>query len=319
MDLPAQDLQSLTLKGILKESYIIFKSSPKTFNLITLTLIFPLSLAILAHSFISQPLINLISITDTQSYAHHQFIKHFLLQFLYLIFLFIFSLLSTAAIVFTVASLYTNKPVSFTSSVAAIPSVFKRLFVTFVFFSVLIVLYNFAFVFCWSGFVLGVEINDPILFVLAFIDVFILFFLVHVKITALWHLASVISVLEPIYGVEAMKKSKALLKGKTMLAMGFVFGYLMICSQIGVVFRLVVVDQWRMGRILISLVVGVLLVGALVIGNLIGLLVQSVFYYVCKSHHQEAINKKALSEQLGGYLGDYVPLESSIEMEKLEV
>lgn len=148
-----------------------------------------------------------------------------------------------------------------------------------------------------------------------------LFFFIHVKITALWHLASVVSVLETIYGWEAMKKSKDLLKGKTKIAMLFVFGYLMVCSAVGGLFRLVVVHQWRIGglRVLVSVLVSVVLVGVLVIVNLVGLLVQTVFYYVCKSHHHQSIDKKALSDHLGGYLGDYVPLESCVEMEKLEI
>ncbi|RYR26322.1 hypothetical protein Ahy_B02g060552 [Arachis hypogaea] len=43
-----------------------------------------------------------------------------------LFFLFAFPLLSTAAVVFTVASLYTNKAVSFSSTISAIPKIFKR-------------------------------------------------------------------------------------------------------------------------------------------------------------------------------------------------
>ncbi|KAF5184654.1 hypothetical protein FRX31_025762, partial [Thalictrum thalictroides] len=47
----------------------------------------------------------------------------------------------------------------------------------------------------------------------------------------------VVSVLEPVYGFEAIKKSRDLLKGKTQMAMMFVFGYLMLCGIIGAVFR----------------------------------------------------------------------------------
>ncbi|KAJ6417815.1 hypothetical protein OIU84_001239 [Salix udensis] len=105
----------------------------------------------------------------------------------------------------------------------------------------------------------------------------VLYLVVHVYITALWHLASVVSVLEPVYGLVAMKKSYELLKGKIRVA-----------------------------------------VGALVIVNLVGLLVQSVLYYVCKSYHHQGIDKTALHEHLGGYLGEYVPLKSSLQMENLE-
>ena len=67
------------------------------------------------------------------------------------------------------------------------------------------------------------------------------------------------------------------------------------------------------------IVVGGFLVGLLVIVNLVGLLVQSVFYYVCKSYHHQGIDKSALHDHLGGYLGEYVPLKSSIQMENLDV
>ncbi|KAI3954423.1 hypothetical protein MKW92_039890, partial [Papaver armeniacum] len=35
--------------------------------------------------------------------------------------------------------------------------------------------------------------------------------------------------------------------------------------------------------------------------NLTGLLVQSVFYYACKSHHNEVVDKKLLYDHLGSY------------------
>nr|CAD1840539.1 unnamed protein product [Ananas comosus var. bracteatus] len=59
------------------------------------------------------------------------------------------------------------------------------------------------------------------------------------------------------------------------------------------------------------------LVALLVLLNLLGLLVQSIFYYVCKSFHRQPIDKTALFDHLGGYLGEYVPLKSSIQMENL--
>ena len=67
------------------------------------------------------------------------------------------------------------------------------------------------------------------------------------------------------------------------------------------------------------IVIGRFLVGVLVIVNLVGLLVQSVFYYMCKSYHHQGIDKIALHDHLGGYLGEYVPLKSSVQMENLDV
>lgn len=239
-------------------------------------------------------------------------------QFFYLIFLFAFSLLSTAAVVFTVASLYTSKPVSFSNTLSAIPGVFKRLFITYLWVSLTMVVYNVIFLCFLVLLIVAIDTQNPVLFVFSVIVVFVLFLVVHVYITALWHLASVVSVLEPVYGFAAMKKSYELLKGKIGLAFFMVFGYLVVCAAINGVFGSVVVHGWDYG-VFTRVVVGGFLVGLLVIVNLVGLLVQSVFYYVCKSYHHEGIDKSALHDHLGGYLGEYVPLKSSIQMENLDV
>ncbi|XP_043690057.1 uncharacterized protein LOC122640860 [Telopea speciosissima] len=320
MDLAPEQLQDLTYTEILKESVSIPKSSLKTFSCIILTLIFPLSFAILAHSLFTNPLLKQI---DSQSPSNpklpQEWTRLLIFQFCYLIFLFAFSLLSTAAVVFTVASIYTSKPVSFTSTISAIPRVFKRLFITFLWVSLLMVVYDIAFIISLLALIIAVDTNSLFLYLFSLIAVFTLFLVVHVYITALWHLASVVSVLEPVYGIAAMRKSKELLKGKTQMAAVFVFGYLSICGAIGGVFGSIVVHGGEDYGVFARIVVGGFLVGLLVLVNLIGLLVQSVFYYVCKSYHHQGIDKSALHDHLGGYLGEYVPLKSSIQMESMEI
>ncbi|KAF3450022.1 hypothetical protein FNV43_RR06101 [Rhamnella rubrinervis] len=320
MDLSQEELQFLSIPDILRESISIPKQSPKTFYLITLTLIFPLSFAILAHSLFTHPLLaQLQNPAADPNQTSHKWTVLLIFQFCYLIFLFAFSLLATAAVVFTVASLYTSKPVSFSSTVSAIPKVFKRLFITFLWVTLLMVVYNFVFVGFLLLVVVAVDTQNPILLIFSGTVIFLLFLVVHVYITALWHLASVISVLEPVYGFVAMKKSYELLKGKTRFASVIVFAYLAICGVIGGVFGAVVVHGGNKYGVFVRIVVGGFLVGVLVIVNLVGLLVQSVFYYVCKSYHHQGIDKTALHDHLGGYLGEYVPLKSSIQMENLDV
>ncbi|KAJ0726742.1 hypothetical protein HanPI659440_Chr12g0473821 [Helianthus annuus] len=286
MDLPPDELQFLSATDILKESISIPKQSPRTFYLITLTLIFPLSFAILAHSLFTHPLIT--QIQDPYGSHTSQWTKLLIFQFCYLIFLFIFSLLSTAAVVFTVASLYTSKPV-----------------VVFLGFVVLLII--------------AIDTQNVVLFFFSLIVVFVLFLIVHVYITALWHLASVVSVVEPVYGFAAMRKSFEILKGRARMASVLVFGYFVICGAINGLFGAIVVHGGEYDYGVFSrIVVGGFLVGVLVIVNLVGFLVQSVFYYVCKSYHHQGIDKNALYDHLGGYLGEYVPLKSSIQMEDLE-
>ncbi|KAL3616725.1 hypothetical protein CASFOL_039119 [Castilleja foliolosa] len=317
MDLVSEELQFLSVPDILKESISIPKQSPKTFYLITLTLIFPLSFAILAHSLFTHPIVAQLQSDSTPSSADWSKLLTF--QFCYLIFLFAFSLLSTAAVVFTVASLYTSKPVSFTSTIAAIPSVFKRLFITFLWVSLLMVVYNIVFIGFLVLLLIAVDLQSVSLFIFSAVVSFILFIVVHVYISALWHLASVVSVLEPLYGFAAMKKSYELLSGKTKTGFFIVFVYLAACGVINGVFGSVVVHGGDDYGVMTRIVTGGFLVGVLVIVNLVGLLVQSVFYYVCKSYHHQGIDKGALYDHLGGYLGEYVPLKSSIQMEDMDV
>ncbi|XP_011029940.1 PREDICTED: uncharacterized protein LOC105129531 [Populus euphratica] len=317
MDLATEELQFLTIPEILKESISIPKQSPKTFQLITVALIFPLSFAILAHSLFTHPLLDQIQ-DHPSSQNTHQWTLLLVFQFFYFIFLFAFSLLSTAAVVFTVASLYTSKPVSFSSTTSALPQVFKRLFITFLWVCLLMLVYNSVFLLFLVILIVGIDIQNTLLVLFSLMVIGVLFLVVHVYITALWHLASVVSVLEPVYGLVAMKKSYELLKGKIRVAGVLVFGYLSICGLVSVVFATVVVHGGDKYGVFTRIVVGGFLVGALVIVNLVGLLVQSVFYYVCKSYHHQGIDKTALHEHLGGYLGEYVPLKSSIQMENLD-
>ncbi|CAH8365911.1 unnamed protein product [Eruca vesicaria subsp. sativa] len=321
MDLQPEELQFLTIPQLLQESISIKKRSPRTFYLITLSLIFPLSFAILAHSLFTQPLLAKLDTSDppNSDRSRHDLTKLLIFQFSYLIFLFAFSLLSTAAVVFTVASLYTGKPVSFSSTISAIPKVFKRLLITFLWVALLMFAYNAVFFVFLVILFVALDMNSVGLAAIAVLLIILLYFGVHVYFTALWHLGSVISVLEPVYGLAAMRKAYELLKGKVKMAMGLVFVYLFLCALIGVTFGKIVVHGGEKYGTLTRTLVGGLLVCVLVVVNLVGLLVQSVFYYVCKSYHHQAIDKTALYDHLGGYLGDYVPLKSNIQLENLDI
>ncbi|KAL9259049.1 hypothetical protein AKJ16_DCAP06695 [Drosera capensis] len=307
MDIPAEDLQLFTLPALMAASISIPRLSPRTFSLITLILIFPLSFAILAHSLFTHPILSRLQQQNDKnaSDSGHEWALLLSIQFLYLLFLFSFSLLSTAAVVFTVASIYSSKPVSFSNTISAIPSVFRRLFVTFLWVSLLMFAYNVVFLGILVLIIVAVDTDSPLLLMVSMVLAFGLFLFVHVYITALWHLASVVSVLENVYGLAAMRKSYELLKGKVFMAGGFVFGDLVVCGGINGVFGAVVVHGDGDYSVFTRVVVGGLLVGVLVIVNLVGLLVQSVFYYVCKSFHHQEIDKSALHDHLGGYLGEW--------------
>ncbi|KAK9156242.1 hypothetical protein Sjap_003722 [Stephania japonica] len=326
MDLAAEELQFLSIVGILRESVRIPNQSNRAFSLITLTLIFPLSLSILAHNLFTHPLLRRI-----QSFHSPSDVAFLILvQSLYLIFLFLFSLLSTAAVVLSVATLYSSsKPphhsFSFSSLLSsALPRAFPRLARTFLFVSLLMTLYNVVFLASLTALVFAFSISSAsaaasqILLGAAALLLLILYFLTHLYITAWWHLASVVSVLEPVCGWPAMRRSRELLRGKAAAAGVLVSIYLAMCWVISWVFGGVVVRGGVGVGLVRRVLVGGLLVGVLVFVNLVGLLVQSVFYYVCKSYHHELIDKTALFEHLGGYLGEYVPLKSSVQMQSFD-
>ncbi|KAL0911405.1 hypothetical protein M5K25_019544 [Dendrobium thyrsiflorum] len=322
MDLQLEHLQSLSSVDVLRESAEIPRAAPRTFSLLTLALVFPLSFAILVHSLFTHPVLLHLEQSSSSPYSSSGWSVLFFYQFIYIIFLFMFSLLSTAAIVFTVASLYAAKPVSFTSSLSAIPPIFPRLFRTFLWVSLIMFLYNLAFAFSLVMLLVAYPSSDSPFFLIVLSLLIAAFIAVHVLISALWHLASVVSVLEPVCGLEAMRKARQLLRGRARMAAILITGYLSACGLIGWAFRSFVVkgstEEGSFGLgVPAKVLVGGGLVAVLVLINFVGLLAQSVFYYVCKSYHHQTIDKSALYDHLGGYLGEYVPLKSSIQMENI--
>ncbi|KAI3854724.1 hypothetical protein MKW92_008054 [Papaver armeniacum] len=125
------------------------------------------------------------------------------------------------------------------------------------------------------------------------------YFLVSLCVTALWHLASVISVVEPnVYGLAAMKKSKQLLRGRTKIALELASFYLVATWIVEKVFGYAM--QFPV-HFMVKLLLGLLCLFMLVAVNLTGILVQSVFYFACKSHHNQVVDKKVLYDHLCGY------------------
>ncbi|XP_074556179.1 uncharacterized protein LOC141811994 [Curcuma longa] len=317
MGLEPEELRAMSAMDVVREAVAIRHGARQTFALITLALVFPLSIAVLAHSLFTHPILLHVQKNDAST---SQWLILFLYQFAYLLFLFTFSLLCTAAVVFTVASIYAAKPVSFASSLAATRPIFSRLFRTFLWVALLMLLYNLAYAI--AILLLVGPLHGPLSPLFLLLSA-VVAFSVHVYISALWHLASVVSVLEPLCGLAAMAKSRDLLRGRGRMAATLVATYLGACAVIGAFFRALVVkgphEEGSLGvtSVPARVLTGYALVTLQVVVNLVGLLAQSVFYYVCKSHHHQQIDKRALYDHLGGYLGEYIPLSSSIQMENL--
>ncbi|CAN1234692.1 hypothetical protein LINPERPRIM_LOCUS4286 [Linum perenne] len=285
MDREQEEMQFLGMFGVYKESYKIIILWRRIFSQITLSLILPLAFIFLVHILRSEIQLNETPVSSASrrdklaGMLTSEWTYFWLLKAAYFTFLLLFSLLSTSAVVFSVASLYTGRrDLSFRKVITiVVPKVWKRLIVTFLCYFLFIFAYNFV--------------------------AFIIFVAV--------------SVLEDSYGFRAMSKSRALLKGKTWLASFIFFKLSLTFGAIQVLFDKLVIHGWsnRVGpasRVAAGLCSLLLLLKVF----LFGLVVQTVLYFVCKSYHHENIDKSALSEHLEGYLGDYVPLKSKdVQME----
>ncbi|KAK4860065.1 hypothetical protein QYF36_016755 [Acer negundo] len=131
-----------------------------------------------------------------------------------------------------------------------------------------------------------------------------------IYMTIIWHLASVVSVLEESCGFGAVVKSHGLIKGKWGVAIVVFFKLNISLVIIERVFQALVVRGWSLGmvnRVSYGIVCFLLLFKLI----LFGLVIQTVIYFVCKSYHHENIDKSALSDHLEVYdLGEYVPLKA---------
>nr|CAD1838865.1 unnamed protein product [Ananas comosus var. bracteatus] len=140
-----------------------------------------------------------------------------------------------------------------------------------------------------------------------------------VYLSVVWHLASVVSVLEDAKGFDAMRKSRALIRGKLRTAAA-IFVKLNLCFVgVEVAFRELVV-KGRVGGLGARFALAALMLGLLCAVVLFALVVQTVVYFVCKSHHHESIDRGDLADHLEVYLGEYVPLKAKdVQMEQFDL
>lgn len=338
MDREQEEMQFLGIFGIYKEAYKVIIAWRKIFSKITLALIMPLSFIFLAHMEVTDFLHRKVvhdkmeqhltragsarfnKLTDVIS-ADRTF--YWLFNAAYLTFFLVLSLLSTSAVVYTVACVYTGKDVSFKKVMSVVPKVWKRLMVTFLCTFVAYFVYNLVailvitlWVFLWQILATGGDTK----FWVSILYVILGFYVVgHFYLSVIWHLASVVSVLEESCGFAAMIKSQALIKGKMLVTAVIFFVMNISLFLVRMVFWRLVVHGWSLGtgsRVLFGIFCFLLLFKLM----LFGLVIQTVIYFVCKSYHHENIDKSALSDHLEVYLGEYVPLKSKdIQLEHYEV
>ncbi|KAM7507835.1 hypothetical protein LguiA_018288 [Lonicera macranthoides] len=333
MDRDQEDMQFLGVFGIYKESFKINAKCRRIFSQITLALIIPLAFVYLAHMQISELLFRRIYHTEIlqergyPSGSYNRYSKnltaerlyYWLFKLAYYIAVLILSLLSTSAVVYTIACLYTAREITFKKIMSVVPRVWKRLMVTFLCTFLAFFIYHLILVLIILLAV--VTLGSTNAFFPIFIIILILYSAGFVYMTIIWQLASVISVLEKTYGFKAVMKSKNLIKGKRWVTIGIFLKLNILFVVIQVVFAIWVmygepIDLWK--RLLIGVACWVLLVMLI----LFGLVVQTIIYFVCKSYHHENIDKMVLSNHLEViYLGEYDPLngEKDVQLEQSHV
>ncbi|KAL7102022.1 hypothetical protein ACP275_08G093400 [Erythranthe tilingii] len=333
MDREQEEIQFLGFFGILKESLTIVSSWRKIFTQITLALILPLSFIYLAHIQISELLFSKIMLNEfildrtaegTRTHDRisgalsSEWATFFLFKIGYFVFFIVLSLLSTSAVVYTIACIYTAKEIAFKKVMSVVPKVWKRLVVTFIWNFVIVFAYNVAsLIALFLGAVLFGSV--PVIGTVFLILFGVCYFAGLFYITIVWHLATVVSVLEESYGLNAMSKSQALIKGKMWVsfAVFFVVGVFFFGIQLIFEFLVVVGDGEGVGT---RVGFGIFCLVLMSIWMLFGLITQTIIYFVCKSYHHENIDKSSLADHLGGYLGEYVPLKSKdVQLEQFEV
>ncbi|TKY74181.1 hypothetical protein E2542_SST02940 [Spatholobus suberectus] len=147
----------------------------------------------------------------------------------------------------------------------------------------------------------------------------ILYFAGFVYLTVVWHLASVVTVMEDSCGVRAMAKTIELIKGKMGLSVLIFFTLLLSFWLIQLLFKKTVVQGWRLGSV-DKTAYGIVCLVLFSQLYLFQLVIQTVLYFVCKSYHHQNIDKSALSDHLEVYHGEYEPLKAKdVQMEECRV
>ncbi|KAI3686092.1 hypothetical protein L1987_79762 [Smallanthus sonchifolius] len=316
MDREQEQMQFLRLFGIFKGSYKIIISWRKIFTQITLTLILPLTFIFLAHLGISnslfQDIIRYNNLSDTFSPKWITFLPF---EAAYITIFLILYLLSTAAVVYTIASVYTGRELTFKEVMSVVPKVWKKLMVTFL--CMIAISFVYIFLGALAMFISLFLVPYPLGVTLAFAVLII--YMIGLMYTVCWQLASVVSVLESSCGFKAMAKSKDLIKGNRMVAISVSFLLSLPFFFIKLLFELLVVhgsslEVWK--RVGLGALCSILLLYLF----LFGLVIQTVLYLVCKSYHHENIDKEDLSNHLESYLGEYEPLSGEdVKLEQYQV
>ncbi|KAI3820401.1 hypothetical protein L1987_07947 [Smallanthus sonchifolius] len=304
MDQTMEDMKFIGFSGIFSQSFKTIFTWKKTFAQITLTLILPLAFTFTAHMYLfnqieKNPYQLLAGAFDSyQSYHHTEatptdWRNYFLFKSIFIATVTAFSVLSTATVVYTIASVYTGRDVTYRKSMKVVPKVWKRLTVTFL----CMLLTLFAYSLIASVLIFICNAGDEYLATnnLFWLAVAILYGYGFLYLIIVCQIANVVSVLESSYGIKAMIKSTDLMIGKRKTALTTSYVLYQILACVVFVYMPLVVHNKADLAVVWRVVIGVVCWVLLVILFLVVMVAQTVLYLVCKSHHREVIDPVSLS------------------------
>ncbi|KAK1371490.1 ATP-binding cassette sub-family A member like [Heracleum sosnowskyi] len=307
-----EDIGSLGFFGIFKQAFFITTSAPKIYSHLALSIVVRFFFTfLLADTLISDNKYALVGARmRLQRYSFisdiisSEWTTFWLSNVVYSIMFQFLSLISTSAVVYTTACICTTREVTYKKVMQVVPKVWERVLVTFI--------WNFMIVFALNVIALLVLIlwnatlGPSSIGIMVGANLLLIYLFGFVYIGILSHLGSVISVLEDVYGIQAISKSKKLIKGRTGVcsAIFLILNLCFIGIQVGVVGGDSGCDCW--GKLWyggLRLVLESILI-------LYGLVIQTVIYFICKFDHHENIDNSSLADHLEVSRADYVPFEA---------
>ncbi|GLJ55731.1 hypothetical protein SUGI_1197040 [Cryptomeria japonica] len=282
MDTKEKGLHLLGTFGIVGEVFKILHSQAKVLGIITLVSILPPVLITLANIWLTSYVQSMIyeEEGDVRLGLYLLYSTEFIVvEVIWITFFYVGLMPSIAAVVYTVAGVYKGEQ---GISVESLPAMWKRMLITcmWYFLASLVIVVGFGFVMMLS---IWMPLGIPFLIGL------VVFGCLGMYVTMVWHMATVVSVMEEeYYGLAGLKRSRRLIHGKRLTAWGLLIALI------------VVVGMFNTGAILgsfVSLGFGLSLlytVGYVVLASVITLMwevTQSVLYFVCKAHHGDSLDQ----------------------------
>ncbi|PIA46398.1 hypothetical protein AQUCO_01500140v1 [Aquilegia coerulea] len=309
-----QKFRSLGFFGIFKEAFKAIFSAKKIFTLITLAIIFPLSLLMFSHLHILQFLIKRIDYNYANLYytasgsSEHKGIVHrlvvlwtvfFISNAAYLVAAFILYLLSTSSVVYTLVSIYAgNKALTFRELLSVVVKVSKKFMIRRV---RLMLLYQIVTLLFLNTMCSGNLTARPRWASILMVAV-VLLYAVNVILSGslhliIWHLAGVLSIFEDSsYCIDSGEdKISTLIKPKWWFVQTIVaviqlsavitlgsFNLLVVQGNLPGFITISKVSYWTIFNFLLSTTI------------LLSLVLQTLIYFVCKAGVEESIDEPCL-------------------------